>query len=64
MNLVIIIDVGGAKINDDVDDEHDVNDEVYHLQRFGEMSGGGARRLTLQEKTMILILYIAEASDY
>lgn len=57
-HLVVGVDVGGAEVDDDVDDEHDVHDEVHHVERTAgvaavlhgsllllvEQEGGGVRR--------------------
>ncbi len=57
-HLVVGVDVGGAEVDDDVDDEHDVHDEVHHVERAAgvaavlhgdlpftvEQEGGGVRR--------------------
>lgn len=31
-HLVVLIDVGGPEINEDVNDEHDVHNEVHHVE--------------------------------
>lgn len=33
-DLVVVIDVGGAKIDDDINDEHNVNDEINYFERL------------------------------
>lgn len=37
-HLLILVHVGGPEVNEDVDDEHDVHDEIDHVERAAGVS--------------------------
>lgn len=38
-NLIVGVDISGAEIDEDIDDEHDVDDEVHCVERHAVCAG-------------------------